>query len=421
MQVFKFGGASVKDAESVKNVAAIIADYKKDELLVVVSAMGKTTDRLMEVTTRYIEQTGDAFESLEPVKAFHQSILNDLFDNTDHPIYNEVANCFVEIEWILEEEPQDSYDYLFDQIVSMGEIISSKILAAYAADSGIPVRWVDARDYIFTDNTYREANVDWAKTEEKIARDLPPILANQIVVTQGFIGSTSENFTTTLGREGSDYSAAIFASCLQAENITIWKDVPGVLNADPKWFDRTELIPELSYTDAIELTYYGATVIHPKTIKPLQNKKIALNVRSFINPAAPGTLIRTTNNGLPVPSFIFKINQVFINIQPLDFSFIVEDNLSHIFNLFHTHRIKINMMHNSAISFCVSVDDTGKNVLALLEDLQKRYKLSVEKGLELITIRYFNQETIDRVLVNKEVIRELKDSYTCQLLVKNVM
>ncbi|PRD56175.1 aspartate kinase [Sphingobacterium gobiense] len=420
MQVFKFGGASVKDADSIRNVAHIIKKYKTSELLVVVSALGKTTNALTDVTQHFVDQTGQAFDLLENVKNAHQQILTDLFGMSPHPIFDEIANCFVEIEWILEEEPQDSYDYLHDQIVSTGEMVSSKILAAYCAHTGLPIKWLDARDYIFTDNTYQEAEVDWQKTEEKIRRELPVLLDEQILITQGFIGSTSENFTTTLGREGSDYSAAIFAACLQADDVTIWKDVPGVLNADPKWFNPTELIPELSYTDAIELTYYGATVIHPKTIKPLQNKKIALNVRSFVHPEAPGTLIRTTNNGLLIPSFIFKVNQVFVSIQPRDFSFIVEDNLSHIFNLFHSHRIKINMMHNSAISFCVSIDDTGANVDTLLEELEKRYKVSVEKGLELITIRYFNQETIDRVLVNKKIIRELKDSYTCQLLVKEL-
>jgi aspartate kinase len=420
MQVFKFGGASVKDAESIKNVAAIISKYKDQELLVVVSAIGKTTDKLVEVTKNYVDQTGDAFVQLHAVKNDHFNILKQLFDTENHPIFDEIANCFVEVEWILEEEPQDSFDYLFDQIVSLGEILSSKVLAAYCQLSNIPAKWVDARDYILTDNTYTEANVDWEKTEDKIRRDIPFILDEHVIITQGFIGSTSENFTTTLGREGSDYSAAIFASCLNVEDITIWKDVPGVLNADPKWFDQTELIPELSYTDAIELTYYGATVIHPKTIKPLQNKKITLNVRSFINPEKNGTKIRTTNQTLPVPSFIFKVNQVFINIQPRDFSFIVEDNLSHIFNLFHQNRIKINMMHNSAISFSVSIDDTGENVWKLLEDLEKRYKVSVASGLELITIRYYNQQTLDRVLVNKEIIRELKDSYTCQMLVRNI-
>lgn len=420
MQVFKFGGASVKDAESVRNSARIISKYKGDALLVVISAMGKTTNLLEKLTKEYFNNTGSQFQTLEDAKEFHFHILQELFPEAGHPIFDEIANCFVEIEWILEEEPQDSYDYLFDQIVSMGELISTKIVAAYVASIGEKVKWLDSRDYIFTDNTYREALVDWNKTEEKIRAELPAILDEYIVITQGFLGSTSENFTTTLGREGSDYSAAIFASCLNAENVTIWKDVPGVLNADPKWFEKTELIPELSYTDAIELTYYGATVIHPKTIKPLQNKKIALNVRSFVDPDSPGTMIKSTNQTLPVPSFIFKVNQIFISISPRDFSFIVEDNLRDIFNLFHEHRIKINMMHNTAINFTVSVDDTGKNLVDLINELEQRFKVKYESGLELITIRYYNQETIDRVLVDKEVISELKDTYTCQLLVKKI-
>jgi aspartate kinase len=420
MQVFKFGGASVKNAENIKNAASIISKYRTGDLLVIVSAINKTTNKLEELTNSYYKQENNPLQLLEAVKEDHLQILRELFPNENHSAFNDISNCFVEIEWILEEEPQDSYDYLYDQIVSVGELVSSKILAAYCQSVDIPTRWVDARDYIATDNTHREGQVNWQQTEDKIRRELPSILSNQVIVTQGFIGSTSENFTTTLGREGSDYSAAIFAACLNAEEVTIWKDVPGVLNADPKWFANTELIPELSYTDAIELTYYGATVIHPKTIKPLQNKKISLNVRSFLNPGQPGTTIRTTNQTLPIPSFIFKVNQVFINIQPRDFSFIVEDNLSHIFNLFHLHRIKINMMHNSAISFSVSIDDTGENIDSLLNDLQKRYKVNVEKGLELITIRYYNQETIERVLENKKIIRELKDGYTCQMLVKNL-
>ena len=420
MQVFKFGGASVKNAENIKNVTSIISTYKSSELLVVVSAINKTTNKLEDVAKTYYNQTGEAFAILEEIKNDHIEVMDLLFDSRDHAIYNEVANTFVEVEWVLEEEPQDSFDYLYDQIVSLGEIVSSKILAAYCREIGIATTCVDARDYIHTDNTYREGKVNWKLTEDKIRRDIPSILDDYVIITQGFIGSTSENFTTTLGREGSDYTAAIFASCLNAEDITIWKDVPGVLNADPKWFADTELIPELSYTDAIELTYYGATVIHPKTIKPLQNKKITLNVRSFINPEQPGTKIKSTNQTLPVPSFIFKVDQVLISIQPRDFSFIVEDNFSRIYNLFHQHRVKVNMMHNSAISFSVSVDNTGVNIDRVLEELEKDYKVSIERGLELITIRYYNQETINRVLENKEIIRELKDSYTCQMLVKNL-
>lgn len=420
MQVFKFGGASVKDAESVKNSAYIISKYKVGALLVVVSAMGKTTNLLEDVTKAYYHNTGEAFEMLEKAKVFHFNILSALFEDHNHPIFDEIANCFVEIEWILEEEPQDSFDYLFDQIVSTGEIVSSKILAAYLNHIGVNSKWLDARNYIMTDNTYTEAQVNWEKTEAIIQAEIPHILQEYVGITQGFIGSTSENFTTTLGREGSDYSAAIFAACLDAQHVTIWKDVPGVLNADPKWFEKTKLIPELSYTDAIELTYYGATVIHPKTIKPLQNKNIQLNVRSFLNPEVPGTKIKSTNVSLPVPSFIFKVNQILISISPRDFSFIVEDNLRDIFNLFHQFRIKLNMMHNSAINFSVAVDDTGQNIIDVLEELKKKFKVNIETGLELITIRYYNQETINRVLVNKEVISELKDTYTCQLLVKKI-
>lgn len=420
MQVYKFGGASVKSAENIKNITKIIGTSNSQELLIVVSAINKTTNKLEAVVNSYYNQKEDYLNLLEDIKLEHFKILDDLFTDNNHPIYNEIANSFVEVEWILEEEVQDSYDYLYDQIVSLGEILSSKIISAYLLQSGLPTKWIDARDYIQTDNTYREGNVNWELTEELITKELPNVLQDNIIVTQGFIGSTSENFTTTLGREGSDYSAAIFASCLNAEDITIWKDVPGVLNADPKWFAQTELIPELSYTDAIELTYYGATVIHPKTIKPLQNKKITLNVRSFLNPESEGTKIKSTHQTLPVPSFIFKVDQVFISIQAKDFSFIVEDNLSHIFNLLHEHRIKVNMMQNSAISFTICVDNTGVNIDEFLDKLEKRFKLTVQKGLELITIRYFNQETIDRVLVNKEVIRELKDRYTCQLLVKDL-
>lgn len=420
MQVFKFGGASVKDPEGVINLGRIVSAHQGNKLLIVVSAMGKTTNLLEEVVRSYFLQQQDAAQLLEQAKAYHHTIVRALFPDENHPVHNEVANRFVEIDWVLEEPPMDAYDYLYDQIVAIGELLSTTIVSHYLNHIGIVNKWVDARDFISTDATHREAVVDWGATTMRIQRTLPAMLENQLIVTQGFIGSTSENLTTTLGREGSDYSAAIFASCLDAESVTIWKDVPGVLNADPKWFDRTELIPELSYLDAIELTYYGATVIHPKTIKPLQNKDIPLHVKSFIEMDGAGTQISAMKNGLPVPSFIFKVNQVLVSILPKDFSFIVEDNLSDIFRWFHTHRIKINMMHNSAVSFSVSVDDTGENVEALLRDLEARYTIRHQRGLELITIRHYNQQTIDRVLVEKEIIMELKDRYTCQLLVRKL-
>ena len=420
MQVFKFGGASVKDADGVINLGRIVTAHNDRKLLIVVSAMGKTTNLLERLVQGYVSGTADAAALLEESRAYHMAITRQLFPDANHPAHNDVANRFVEIEWILEEPPMDPYDYLYDQIVAVGELVSTTIVNHYLASIGLNSRWIDARDYILTDNTHREGRVDWPVTAARIQERIPALLENQLLVTQGFIGSTSENFTTTLGREGSDYSAAIFAACLQAESLTIWKDVPGVLNADPKWFDQTELIPELSYLDAIELTYYGATVIHPKTIKPLQNKNIPLFVKSFVDAGSTGTRIKDTHGSLPVPSFIFKVNQVLISILPKDFSFIVEDNLSDIFSRFHAHKIKVNMMHNSAVSFSVSIDDTGSNVAALLSDLQERYNVEHQHGLELITIRYYNQETVDRVLVNKEIIMELKDSYTCQLLVRKL-
>lgn len=420
MQVFKFGGASVKDANGVINLARIVSAYQDHQLLIVVSAMGKSTNLLEQVTLHYFNGMDDTHALLLQAKHYHVDIARALFPDHYHPVHDEVANRFVEIEWILEEPPMDPYDYLYDQIVAVGELASTTIVSHYLNAIGLTTKWVDARDYILTDNTHREGRVEWKTTETRIRAGLPALLENQFIVTQGFIGSTSENFTTTLGREGSDYSAAIFAACLDAESVTIWKDVPGVLNADPKWFDKTELIPELSYLDAIELTYYGATVIHPKTIKPLQNKNITLHVKSFVDIENAGTQIRSTKESLPVPSFIFKVNQVLISILPKDFSFIVEDNLSDIFSRFHAHKIKVNMMHNSAVSFSVSIDNTGDNVAALLNDLRSRYDIQHQYGLELITIRYYNQQTIARVLVEKEIIMELKDSYTCQLLVRKL-
>ena len=420
MQVFKFGGASVKDAEGVVNLGRIVAAHHDNALLIVVSAMGKTTNLLERLVGCHVDGTGEAPALLDEAKQYHSAIVAELFPDPRHPVHNEVANRFVEIEWLLEEPAMDPYDYLYDQIVAVGELVSTTIVAHYLNAIGLKSRWIDARDYVLTDNTHREGHVDWEATTARIQERLPPFLKSELVVTQGFIGSTSENFTTTLGREGSDYSAAIFAACLDAERLTIWKDVPGVLNADPKWFDETELIPELSYRDAIELTYYGATVIHPKTIKPLQNKNIPLYVKSFVDMENGGTRIKGTHGSLPVPSFIFKVNQVLISVLPRDFSFIVEDNLSDIFSRFHAHKIKVNMMHNSAVNFSVSIDDTGNNVTALLCDLQGRYDVQHKRGLELITIRHYNQQTIDRVLVAKEIIMELKDRYTCQLLVRKL-
>lgn len=426
LQVFKFGGASVKDATGVKNLTEILksehnsSNTRENKLVVVVSAMGKTTNLLEKLLVRFFNEKSLENPYLEEAKAFHFGIASELFPDPTHPIFDEISNLFVEIEWVLEDGPVDSFDFTYDQIVSMGELLSTTVVSHYLNSQGLTNTWVDARNFIATDNQYREANVDWEKTEKLIQAGFPPLLEKGLIVTQGFIGSTSENFTTTLGREGSDYSAAIFAACLDAKQVCIWKDVPGVLNADPKWFDHTELIPELSYLDAIELTYYGATVIHPKTIKPLQNKGINLFVRSFLDSSGQGTRIGKEASHLPVSSFIFKVDQVLISIMPKDFSFIVEDNLSHIFHLFHTHRVKINMMHNSAVSFSVSVDNQPEYLNNLVHALEKDFQVNVQDKLELITIRYYDQDTMERVLKEKEIIMELRDRNTCQLLVKNL-
>lgn len=419
MEVYKFGGASVCDAKSIQNMAAIIRQSPADKLLIVISAMGKITDKLVALTQAYIHNDDTAHSLLEEVKAYHFNVLHELFPQGAQPVFDDVANVFVEIEWLLEEEANDAPDYIYDQIVSIGEIASTKIVASYLKHIGLNVNWADARNFIHTDNSYREAVVDWVKTSAEIETNLLPALEKSVVVTQGFIGSTSENFTTTLGREGSDYSAAIFASCLNATSLTIWKDVPGVLNADPKWFSETERIPQLSYHDAIELTYYGATVIHPKTIKPLQNKNIPLYVRSFLNAKIPGTVITGARTEAPVPSFIFKVNQVLISILPKDFSFIIEENLSDIFNILHQHKVKVNTMFNSALSFSVSVDYEQPKMQQLITSLSENYKVKYNEGLELVTIRYYNQETIDRVTQQKHILLEVKSRHTCQVVMKD--
>jgi aspartate kinase len=419
MEVYKFGGASVVNAQAIKNLAEIIKKSAQTNPLIVISAMGKTTNKLEELSNAYIFGQDNSHDLLEDIKTYHFDIIAELFTDHQHPVYNDVANSFVEIEWLLEDEANDAPDYIYDQIVSIGELLSTKIVAAYLNANGTAASWVDARNFIKTDNTYREGKVEWDKTLAEIQKHLKPVLEKGIAVTQGFIGSTSENFTTTLGREGSDYSAAIFSACLDATAVTIWKDVPGVLNADPKWFDQTERIPQLSYHDAIELTYYGATVIHPKTIKPLQNKNIPLYVRSFLHPEGEGTQINGENSPLPVPSFIFKVNQVLISIFPKDFSFIIEENLSDIFNLFHQHKVKVNTMLNSAISFSVSVDHDEEKISNLIAELSVLYKVKYNKGLELVTIRYYNQDTINRVTVNKDILLEVKSRHTCQMVMKD--
>ena len=423
MRVFKFGGASVKSAEAVRNVASILQRFPNEDIIVVVSAMGKTTNALEALTDAFFYGKGNAAQLLEEIKEYHFNITRQLFPDAGHPVHNEISNTFVELDWAIEDEPTHAYNHEYDQIVSVGEVLSTKIVSAYLREAGQANTWLDVRDLIQTDNTYREGRVDWELTQSRVNDILIPHFNSsrgKIVVTQGFLGGTSENFTTTLGREGSDYTAAILAYTTGADDVTIWKDVPGVLNADPKYFDATQRIDQISYHDAIELAYYGATVIHPKTIKPLQNKKIPLYVKSFLHPEEQGTVINDSQVPLPIPSFIFKVNQVLISISPKDFSFIVEENLSSIFRLFHELQVKVNVMQSSAISFSISIDNDDRKIPELIRVLQDDYRVLYNKGLELVTIRYYDQATIDRVTVEKEILLEVKSRHTVQLVVRNL-
>ncbi len=421
MKVFKFGGASVKDAQAIKNVASIIATYN-DKIVVVISAMGKTTNALEKVVDAHFHKTGNALEFLNEVKLFHYNIAEELFQNKNHSIYQDLHNTFIEAEWILEEEPPSMYDFLYDQIVCIGELLSTKIVSAYLNLVGEKNTWQDVRDIIQTDNTYRFARINWELTE-KLGKQ---ILLNelnknqkQIIITQGFIGSTSENYTTTLGREGSDFTASIIAFIINAESVTIWKDVPGVMNADPKRFKDAVLLPNISYREAIELTFFGASVIHPRTLKPLQNKNIPLYVKSFVNTNAAGTVINeNTSDDSLVPSFIFRENQVLVSISARDYSFIVEDNLSEIFGILAKHGIKINIMQNSAMNFSFASDFNEYKLKSLIKELENKYELKYNAGLELLTIRHFNQDTVEKLTLNKQIYLQQKTRSTARFLMQ---
>ena len=420
MKVFKFGGASLKDAAGVRNVAAILQRYQQESIVVVVSAMGKTTNALEEVVAAHAKQTGKAQELYEALKERHYVIMRELFDEGDEA-FNTVNDTFVEGEWMLDDKPADNYDYMYDQIVCMGELVSSKIVAAYLNKIGLKTAWLDARDVVATDNTYREGWVIWDKTKASAQKILVPMLANGgFVLTQGFIGSTSENFTTTLGREGSDYSAAIFSHCLDAESMTIWKDVPGVLNADPRLFENVIKLDRLSYKEAIEMTYYGAQVIHPKTIKPLQNKNIPLFVKSFLDPEAAGTEISSDNEETYPPIVVVEKNQTLLYISTNDYSFVAEQHMALLFAKLADLRLFVNMMQNTAISFTICVPNIADRVASFIKDVSDEFKVKQEDGLELITVRHFMPETIENLKKGKMVLFEERIGNTMQMVVKNI-
>lgn len=421
MKVFKFGGASVKDAPSFENVARVLEHYKDEQLFIVISAMGKMTNAFEKLHKAYFGQNKWE-DALGDIYNFHTAMVSALFSNTSHPVYAEMQLLFESLIEKLHIKPAQSFSFEYDRIVSFGELLSSTLLSHFLNLRGFKNTLLDARKIMITDATYREARIDWENTPGIIKKAYEDVLksGNNIAVTQGFIGATPHGYTTTLGREGSDFTAAVLGYALKAEEVVIWKDVPGVLNADPKQFAETEKIDQMSYLDAIELAYYGATVIHPKTIKPLENENIPLRVMSFLNPKDSGTIIAGFNLlSKPIPCYIFKFNQMLISIQPRDFSFIAENNISAIFQVLSRYNIKVNLMQNSAISFSICVDYDDFKTPRLLNELGKDYKIFYNENLELVTIRHYNSETLKKVTKDKEILLEQKSRNTVQLVLKS--
>ncbi len=419
MKVFKFGGASVKDANGVRNVCNILKNFTSEKLVIVVSAMGKTTNELEEVVKSYMAQDGNAQAKLDVIKNKHLQIISDLaLDNDD--LLNELNDLFVEVEWIFDDEPQDGYDYVYDQIVSIGELISTKIIHHALLHHDIPSSWMDARGAIFTDEVHREAKVNWELTTPRINKQVEELHSNtNFVVTQGFIGSTTENHTTTLGREGSDYTAAIVSYCCDAESMHIWKDVKGVLTADPKIFPDAKRLDLLSYDEAIEMTYYGAKVIHPKTIKPLQNKNITMHVRPFDDISDEGTKIGNYDIDNYPPILVVENNQALLHISVSDFSFVAENHIAEIFSLISKYRLKVNMMKNTAISFTLCVLDDSEKLSRFASALDKNLTLQITRDIELITVRHFTQPFLDNILKGRKLLFEDMHKQSVQLVVAN--
>lgn len=419
IKVFKFGGASVKDSDGIKNVGKILSDSQGQKIIVVVSAMGKTTNALEQVVAHFYNGSDQTQVLLDNIKKAHFDMADALLSHSE-PLKAELNDIFVEIDWILEESPHEDYDYTYDQIVSIGELLSSRILNAYLTELGLKCTWQDVRDLVRTDNTYRDARVQWDITQQRMQPVTRIFDTADFIITQGFIGSTSENFTTTLGREGSDYTAAIFSYCLDAESMHIWKDVPGVLTGDPTLFENVSLLPRLSYKEAIEMTYYGAKVIHPKTIKPLQNKHIPMYVRPFGDPKSYGTLISDEVELNYPPVIVIEHRQALLHISTNDFSFVAEHHMSHIFSLLARHRLKVNMMRNTAISFTVCVNQIDDRIVRFEKDLGNEFRLVRDNDLELITIRHYNEGILKDLKSGNLILFEEKLSDTAQIVVKKL-
>ena len=416
MRIFKFGGASVKDANGIKNVFNVLKQVGHEDTLLVISAMGKTTNALEIVIKNYFDKSGELNSSLQDVRKYHNQILLNLFDNEEHDVFFVVNNHFADLEYFLRSNKSPNYNFVYDQIVSYGEIVSTTIVSHYFNHAGMKNNWIDVRNFVKTDNNYRDADIDWKKTQQFVSKGIKKKALN---ITQGFLGSDENNFTTTLGREGSDYTAAIFAYCLNAESVTIWKDVPGVLNADPRYFENAVLLNQISYREAIELAFYGASVIHPKTLQPLQKKEIPLFVKSFINPLLPGTSVSKGEDLEPkTPCFIVKREQLLISLSSIDFAFIMEENISEIFALFHQFKIKVSLIQNSAISFSVCIEDKFGNFNAVKNILSKKFKVAYNENVSLFTIRHFTKEAAEMVENDKTVLLKQISRETMQIVTK---
>ena len=416
MRIFKFGGASVKDAEGIHNMYRVLEQTGHAQTLIVVSAMGKTTNAFEKLIEAYFDDAKQLESQLNEIIDYHLGIMNEIFDHPKHDVFDQVKQRFDRLRTFLKNNKSPHYSFVYDQVVSTGELVSTTIITHFLNEKGIAANWLDARECIQTDTSYRDANVDWARTEKAIREKVNP---GQFYITQGFIGSDDNNFTTTLGREGSDYTAAIFAYCLNGNSVTIWKDVPGVLNADPRHFESTQLLHHFSYQEAIELAFYGASVIHPKTLQPLQRKEIPLHVKSFINPKDEGTKV---SKGVAIdphiPCYIVKNNLALIKLSSLDFSFIIEKNISDIFAMLHKYKMKVDLIQNSAISFSVCVFDKFGKIEELLHELRGRFQVDHKPNVSLYTIRHFQPESAAFLLRKHELLLEQRTQETMQLVMR---
>ena len=421
MKVFKFGGASVNSVERIKNAASILQHYPDEELVIIISAMGKTTNALEKVVQAFYEGKKDeAIGLFEQVKQQHLATAKYLLVTHALACEKQLRDFFTEVEWLLHDKPVREYDYYYDQVVCVGELLSTAIISHYLNETGINNKWIDVRDIIRTDDNFRDANIDWDYTLSKVQHSIAPELKKaKILLTQGFIGATDENESTTLGREGSDYTAAVFANMLDAESQTIWKDVESVMNADPKQFPQAQPIHELNYNEVIEMAYYGAQVIHPKTIKPLENKGIPLYVKCFLDPLLPGTLIHKQNLKHLPPIIVLKENQVMLEMSSKDFSFVGEHHVGHLYHLFEKLKVKPNLTQNGAISFVCVLDDRTEKIEKLALGASELFDVQLTKGLSLLTIRHYNDEVVEKMINKTSILLRQQTPETIQVLMKN--